>query len=139
MLTMLKGMMRRAASRKAVAMGQATVPPFIGRAGAPGEGQSYAALARRGYGANPVAHRCIRLLAEAAAAVPLVVQAGGRDAPDHALARLLARPNPMMATADFLEAVYSHLALDGNAFIEVVTVAGEPRELYPLRPDRVRI
>ncbi len=135
MLTMLKGMMRRVVSEKGVAVG----PVVAGRVGYGGEGQSYQALARRGYGGNPVAHRCVRLVAEAAAAVPVVMMTPEGEAPDHPLARLLARPNPLMPGAEFLETVYSHLALDGNAFIEVVTVAGAPRELYPIRPDRVRI
>lgn len=135
MLTMLKGLMRRAAASGQA--GAVSLPAGFGALA--GEGQSYGALARKGYGANPVAHRCVRLVAEAAAAVPLVIHGPAGERPDHPLARLLARPNPLMAGAEFLEAVYSHLALDGNAFVEVVAVGGVVRELYPLRPDRVRI
>ena len=139
MLTLLKGMIRRAATAPATGTGGGGTPLALGGAGLRPEGQSYAALSRRGYQGNPVAHRCVRLVAETAAAVPLVAYAGDREVPDHPLARLLARPNPLMAGPDFFEALYCHLALDGNAFVEVVTVAGEVRELYPLRPDRVRI
>nr|WP_246365466.1 phage portal protein [Gellertiella hungarica] len=114
-------------------------PVAAAMAGVEVEGRSYAALARRGYAGNPVAHRAVRLVAEAAAAVPLVLQAEEREVPGHPLLALLARSNPLMAGPEFLETLYSHLALDGNAFVEVVTVAGEARELYPLRPDRVRI
>ena len=33
----------------------------------------------------------------------------------------------------------AHLLLAGNAYIEAVTLDGRPRELYALRPDRMRV
>ena len=101
--------------------------------------RDYAALAREGYGRNAVAFRCVRLVAEAAAAVPLVLYEGAAEADTHPLAALLARPNPREGSRVFLETLYGHLLVAGNAYIEAVTVDGRPRELYALRPDRMRV
>ena len=57
----------------------------------------------------------------------------------HPLLDLLARPNPRQEGAAFLEGVCAHLLLAGNAYIEAVSVEGAVRELYALRPDRVRV
>ena len=57
----------------------------------------------------------------------------------HPLLDLLARPNPRQEGAAFLEAVCAHLLLAGNAYIEAVSVEGAVRELYALRPDRMRV
>jgi phage portal protein BeeE len=42
--------------------------------------RDYESLAREGFARNPVAYRCVRMIAEAAASVPLTVFAGGRRA-----------------------------------------------------------
>jgi HK97 family phage portal protein len=102
-------------------------------------GRSYAALSREGFMRNPVAHRTVRMIAEAGAAVPLLVYRGDRELPDHPVLGLLARPNGLMAGAEFLEALFGHLLLSGNAFVEAIEIGGEVRELHLLRPDRVRV
>jgi HK97 family phage portal protein len=38
-----------------------------------------------------------------------------------------------------LEALYGHLLVSGNAYVEAVGVDGEIRELYALRPDRMSV
>lgn len=100
--------------------------------------RDYAHLATEGFGKNPVAYRCIRMIAEAAAATPLVVFADGARREDHALARLLARPNPEQSGAEWLEGLYGALQAAGNAYAEAVG-EGEPEELWTLRPDRVKV
>jgi HK97 family phage portal protein len=102
-------------------------------------GRSYAALSREGFLRNPVAYRTVRMISEAAAAVPLLLYRGDAEVPDHAALALLARPNGQMAGADFLEALYGHLLLSGNAFVEAVDLSGTLRALHLLRPDRVRV
>lgn len=101
--------------------------------------RDYAALARNGVVRNVIAHRCVRLIAETASAVPLRVCEQAQDMADHPLAELLRRPNPDQSGAMFLEDIYGHLQTAGNAYIEAVRIDGEVRELYALRPDRVRI
>jgi HK97 family phage portal protein len=101
--------------------------------------RDYAALAREGYQTNAIVHRCVRLVAESAAQVGVSVRIGGREMPDHPLNALLARPNARQAAGAFLETVYGHLLVAGNAYIEAVTLNSELRELHALRPDRMRV
>jgi HK97 family phage portal protein len=101
--------------------------------------RDYAALAREGFQRNAVVHRAVRLVAEAAAALPLDLHGGEGLAAEHPLLELLARPNPREAGTRFLEGVYGHLLVSGNAYLEAVSVEGRPRELYALRPDRMRV
>ena len=101
--------------------------------------RSYPALAREGFMRNPVAHRAVRMIAEAAAAVPWLLYEGEREIEAHALLDLVARPNARMAGADFLETLYGHLLLSGNAYVQPVAVAGRLFELHLLRPDRVSV
>jgi HK97 family phage portal protein len=101
--------------------------------------RDYAALAREGYAKNPVVHRAVRLVGEAAASVPWLLYEDAHELASHPLLDLLARPNPRQTGAAFLEELYGHLLVSGNAYVELVLVGGTPRELHALRPDRVRV
>ena len=96
-------------------------------------GRDAASLTQDGYLRNAVAYRCVRMVAEAAASVPLVT---GHEA----AAKLLRAPAPDMAGASFLEGVYTQLQLAGNAFVEAVQIDGRDgiAALFTLRPDSVR-
>lgn len=100
--------------------------------------RDYASLAEAGFGTNPVAYRCVRMIAEGAASVPLAVFVDGVREEWHALARLLARPNPEQSGAEWLEGLYGALQTAGNAYAEAVG-EDEPEELWSLRPDRVKV
>ncbi|MEZ5810873.1 MAG: phage portal protein [Rhizobiaceae bacterium] len=100
--------------------------------------RDFSTLAREGYMRNPVAHRSVKLVAEAAAAIPWLLYDGGREFDDHPLLTLLARPNQRQAGPAFMETLYGHLLLAGNAFAELVGDGGT-RELHLIRPDRVRV
>ncbi len=99
---------------------------------------NYASLAKAGFERNVIAYRCIRLVAEAAASAPLKVCEAGEVMIDHPLVRLLAHPNTEQSGAALLENLYGYLQTAGNAYLEAVTLAGEVRELYALRPDRMK-
>ncbi|WP_417684659.1 phage portal protein [Roseibium sp.] len=101
--------------------------------------RDYGALAREGYGRNPVVHRAVRMISEAAASVPLTLFEGERELDTHPLLELLARPNRLEAGGDFLESLYGYLLVAGNAYVEQVSVDAVPRELHALRPDRVKV
>jgi phage portal protein BeeE len=101
--------------------------------------RDYAALAREGYVCNAIVHRAVKLVAENVAAANFLAYDGAVQRDPHPLLDLLARPNPRQEGAAFLEAVCAHLLLAGNAYIEAVTVEGAVRELYALRPDRMRV
>ena len=96
-------------------------------------------LAEAGYRRNAVAHRCVKLVTDAASSLPMTLHDGAVEATSHPLLDLLARPNPRQAGGAFLESVYGHLLMAGNAYLELVRVDDVPRELYALRPDRMRV
>ena len=99
----------------------------------------YGSLARNGYMKNPVAYRCVRLVSELAAAVPLLVYEGARELDEHPVLTLLQRPNVRQGSKDFLESLFGHLLVSGNAYVELATIEGEPKEFHLLRPDRMRV
>ncbi|MEJ8573137.1 phage portal protein [Microbaculum marinum] len=101
--------------------------------------RDYAALTREGFQKNPVVYRCVRLICEAAASVPWLLHEGERELDRHPLLTLLARPNARRSGAELMEAVYGHLLVSGNAYIEAAGVAGEICELHALRPDRMKV
>ncbi|MEQ1942265.1 phage portal protein [Mesorhizobium sp. VNQ89] len=101
--------------------------------------RDYAALAREGFMKNPVAHRAVRLIAETAAAIPWLLYESGAELDAHPLLDLMERPNQRQAGASFLETLYGHLLLSGNAYVERVEAGETARELHLLRPDRVTV
>jgi len=98
-------------------------------------------LTRVGFLRNPVAFRCVKIIAEAAAAVPVVVQDVDRRFETHPVLDLLAAPNPGQGGAQLMETFYGHLLLSGDAYLEAAgeTFSGGPRELYALRSDRMKV
>lgn len=97
-------------------------------------------LTKTGFSGNPVGFRSVKLIAEAAAALPLVMQDRDRRYEEHPLLSLVTRPNPAQGRAELLEALYGQILLSGNGYIEAV--AGEsaaPLELHVLRSDRMSV
>ena len=89
---------------------------------------------------NPVVHRAVRLIAEAAAAVPWLLYDGERGADASIRCSTCWRGRTSgQAGASFLEALYGHLLMSGNAYVELVEAGGAARELHLLRPDRVTV
>jgi HK97 family phage portal protein len=101
--------------------------------------RDYAALAREGYAKNPIAFRSVRMIAEAAANIPLLLYEGAREHDEHPLLALLSRPNPRQTGADLIEQLAGYLLVSGNAYLERVSVLDEVRELHALRPDRMKV
>jgi len=101
--------------------------------------RDYEAFAREGFMQNAVVYRAVRMIAEAAASVPLMLFEGDREHDDHPLLDLLARPSLDHTGADFLEAWYGYLLVAGNAYVEAVALDGRLRELHALRPDRMKV
>ena len=101
--------------------------------------RNYAAMAREAYAGNPVAYRCVRMIAEAASSIPLILYEGSAELETHPLLDLLRRPNPLQSGRDLFENIVSVLLVAGNAYIEISTLDQTPRELISLRPDRVQV
>jgi HK97 family phage portal protein len=101
--------------------------------------RNYAALAKEGFAGNAIGYRCVRMIAEAASSVPLLVYDGEKELASHPLKQLLARPNPAQAGRELIENILSFLLVAGNSYVEASTLEGTPRELVALRPDRVKV
>ncbi|WP_457645876.1 phage portal protein [Profundibacter sp.] len=97
-------------------------------------------LTRTGFLGNPVGFRCVKLVAEAAAALPLVLQDRERRYEEHPLLSLIRHPNGAQGRAELFEALYGQLLLTGNGYLEAVPdEAGAPVELHVLRSDRMSV
>ncbi|MCF6273687.1 MAG: phage portal protein [Rhodobacteraceae bacterium] len=117
------------------------VVSFQGAGRATWSGRDSASLARNGFIGNPVGFRCVKMIAEAAADVGLVLADGERRYETHPMLSLLARPNQAEGRADLLEALFGQLLLSGDGYLEAAGLdeAGLPQELFVLRSDRMRV
>ena len=79
---------------------------------------------------------CVRLLAETVASMPVKAykktDKGRVEVEDHWFIELLETPNQYMTQVEFLETLMLNLALHGNAYCQVETLAGRVRSLLPL-------
>ncbi|SLN21643.1 Phage portal protein [Pseudoruegeria aquimaris] len=97
-------------------------------------------LTKSGFAGNPVGFRAVKLISEAAAALPLVLQSPRARFEEHPMLDLLRRPNMAQGRAELLEGLYGQLMLTGNAYLELVeSEEGQPLELHVLRSDRMAL
>ena len=123
--------------RKASATGPVTVPPGGGRA--VGSARDAGTLTRAGFTGNPVGFRAVKLVAEAAAALPLVCQDRAARYESHPVLDLFRRPNAGQGRAELLEALFAQMLLTGDGYVEAVGGGGLPVELHVLRSDRMTV
>src|SRR6056297_2375308 len=98
-------------------------------------------LTRTGFAGNPVGFRCVKMVAEAAASLSLVLQDENERFATHPVLDLIRSPNPAQGRAELFEALYGQLLLTGNAYVEAAG-GGEaqvPMELHVLRSDRMSV
>lgn len=100
-----------------------------------------ATLTRTGFLGNPVGFRCVKMVAEAAASLPLILQGRQTRYAEHPVLDLVRRPNPAQGRAELFEALYGQLLLTGNGYLEAVASpeSGLPVELHVLRSDRMSV
>ncbi|QBF32277.1 phage portal protein [Thalassococcus sp. S3] len=97
-------------------------------------------LTRTGFSGNPVGFRSVKLIAEAAAALPLVLQDHSQRYDTHPLLSLIRQPNAAQGRAELMEALFGQLLLSGNGYVEAVFGEGVvPLELHVLRSDRMSV
>ncbi|MEM6306452.1 MAG: phage portal protein [Pseudomonadota bacterium] len=97
-------------------------------------------LTRTAFTRNPVGFRAVKLIAEAAAHVPVLAQSDIERFSTHPILDLLAQPNPNQTRADLFEALFGQLLLNGNAYVELVLGDdGALAELHVLRSDRMAV
>lgn len=127
-----------AAEKKASAVGRVVAWGSSGRvAWSPRDAVS---LIKTGFLGNPIGFRAVKVIAEAAAALPLILQDSGRRYDLHPLLDLIRQPNGAQGRAELFEAIYGFLLLTGNAYVEAVPGAESlPGELHVLRSDRMNV
>lgn len=97
-------------------------------------------LTKQAFAGNPVGFRAVKLIAEAAAALPLVLQDNATRFAEHPILKLVAAPNPAQGRAELFEALYGQLLLSGDGYVEAVAgESGLPFELHVLRSDRMSV
>ena len=101
--------------------------------------RDYASFAREGFMQNAIVYRSVRMVAEAAASIPLLLYEGAAEIESHPFLDLVAHPSIDNTVADFFESWYGYLLVAGNAYVEAVGIDGRLRELHALRPDRMKV
>lgn len=101
--------------------------------------RNYEGFAREAYGKNVVAYQAINRISDAIASVRLGIYKGETELTEHPLSRLLQRPNPLQSYADYVRAKIGFLLIAGNGYEERFLVGKEVKELYQLRPDRMKV
>ncbi|MBT55836.1 MAG: phage portal protein [Mameliella sp.] len=97
-------------------------------------------LTKQAFAGNPVGFRAVKLIAEAAAALPLVLQDNATRYAEHPILKLVSAPNPGQGRAELFEALYGQLLLSGDGYVEAVAGdEGLPFELHVLRSDRMSV
>ncbi|WP_316014567.1 phage portal protein [Roseobacter sp. HKCCA0434] len=134
---MLDWFRRAAPEAKASAAGP--VVAFHGAGRAAWSGRDLGSLTRVGFTSNPVGFRCVKLIAEAAAAVPFALEEDGARMEVHPVLDLMARPNGGQGAGELMEAFYGQILLSGNGYLEAVAGEAAPLELHVLRSDRMRV
>jgi HK97 family phage portal protein len=102
--------------------------------------REYMQLADEGFRRNVIAYRAVGLVSRSAAAVPWTLHKGRARVAAHPLLDLLHRPNPGQGGAELFAALYGFHLIAGNSYLEAVRPRdGAPKELWALRPDRMRV
>lgn len=90
--------------------------------------------------------RCIRIIAETAASLPMVAYRrlpnGDREPLEdsHWLTRIIDEPNDTMTGDEWREAMYAQMCGWGNGYSQIVRQSeGRPVELWPYRVDRMEV
>ena len=93
-------------------------------------------------------YACIRAIASGLGSLPWTIEKRAQVTPqgyhwtpvyDHSAIDILEYPNSMMTWRDLIEGAVIYLEIAGDAFIEIARANGRAKELYLMRPDRVKV
>ncbi|MBS0241588.1 MAG: phage portal protein [Proteobacteria bacterium] len=111
--------------------------------------RDYQAFATEGFMQNAIVYRAIRMISECVGTIPLRLYDGDVEIESHPLLDLIDKPNGHQVWPDFVQSLVGYLLVSGNAYIEAVSAdragavsapeAQPIRELYTLRPDRIKV
>lgn len=108
----------------------------------------YEKFGDEGYLQNVIVFTSINKISSSCTQVPFGVFTGDGDDQTQldgdSIARIIKRPNPQMSWRKFVIEVINYLLIAGNSYIKKIgPITGEntgvAKELWPLRPDRVKI
>ena len=95
-----------------------------------GGGFNYGHSIQKGFLANPIAQRAVRIVCEGVGRAPI---SANND-------RLLAMVSATSAGQSLIETLCAHVVLHGNGYVQIIKdAAGHPIELFALRPERVSV
>lgn len=101
--------------------------------------KNYEAFAKEAYAKNVIAFQSINKIAEAVASIKFNLFRGQQELVAHPLLDLLAKPNPLQSGTEYIRAKVGYLMIAGNGYEERVKIGQDVRELYQLRPDRMKV
>lgn len=103
-------------------------------------------LTDEGYRKNVIVSACIQMIATSAPEAPLKVykdtDKGLMEDENHWLSKLLQQPNENQSSFELWEYGHTYLNTGGRMIFELIRAGGpggEVVEIYPLRPDRIRV
>jgi HK97 family phage portal protein len=102
-------------------------------------GRDYASFSREAYIRNVVAYQSVNKIADAVSSIRWTAWRGEKELTVHPALDLIRNPNPGQSGPKYIRAKVSFLLIAGNGYEESVKVAGRTRELYQLRPDRMKV
>lgn len=134
-------------SRKAAEKIVSSFPLFPPILTPPAPEQPFEAYAREGYMQNDLVYQAIQMLCTSAAEPEIAAYRypGGNKKKkeaiySHPVLDLLENPNPFMSPYQMVAGIRLYRAIAGNAYLlKVRSAAGRVVQLWPLRPDRVRV
>ena len=104
----------------------------------------FIAYVNEGYARNELVYACLNELATSAPEAPYKIYKksakGLQEMKNHPIRQLVTNPNPHMSEFEYWEIIILHMYIAGNSFVEKVrSRSGKVVELWPLRPDRIKI
>lgn len=123
---------------------QARIVTTVSSVGRPVETDAnYENFAKKGYAKNIVVFAAIQKITGSAKGIRWELYSKGRrqssEITEHPLLNLINKPNPMQSTPDFIESCLGFYLISGNLYIEKNKPGKEIKELWPVKPDRMRI
>ena len=101
--------------------------------------RDYQTFAREGFMQNPIVYRSVRMIAEAAASIPLLLYEGVHEHDAHPLLDLIARPNPARRRRISSRAGTATCSSPATRMPKRSLIGDRVRELHALRPDRMKV
>jgi HK97 family phage portal protein len=108
--------------------------------------RNYENFAKEGYNANVWVYRCIQAVAQGAAGVPWILyqedsKGERKEILVHDLLKLLRKPNEFMSRQELIEAYVAYALICGNSYLDMngPRKGAPPKELWALRPDRMKV